>query len=61
MQLSYGQEKNQKQIVNLTDPIEYISDSQMPLTGPIGNQVTVRYLDISLYLGFMFNFLKEAQ
>ncbi len=61
MQLSYGQENNQKQIVNLTDPVEYISDLQMPLTGPLGNQVTVRYLDISLYLGFMFNFLKDAQ
>ena len=59
MQFSYGQEKNQRQIVNFTEPVEFISDILMPLTGPLHNQVLVRYLDVSVYFGFLFNFMKE--
>ncbi len=33
MQFSHGQVNDQRQIVNLTEPVEYISDTQMPLTG----------------------------
>jgi hypothetical protein len=60
MQFSHGQSNDQKQIVNLTEPVEYISDTQMPLTGEIQNNVQIRYNDISVYLGFMFHFLKEG-
>ena len=59
MQFSYGQEKNQQQIVNFTEPVEYISETVMPLTGPLNSQVLVRYFDVSVYLGFLFNFMKE--
>jgi hypothetical protein len=59
MQFSFGQEKNQRQIVNLKDPVEYISDDIMALTGPLNNQVLVRYFDVSVYFGFLFNFMKE--
>ena len=59
MQFSYGQEKNQRQIVNFTEPVEFISDLLMPLTGPLHNQVLIRYIDISVYFGFLFNFMKE--
>jgi hypothetical protein len=59
MQVSYGQEKNQGQIVNLARPVEYISEEIMPLTGPVANQVLVRYTDISIYFGFMFNFINQ--
>jgi hypothetical protein len=59
MQYSYGRANDQKQIINLTEPVEYISESQMPLTGPIKNNVQIRYNDIAIYIGFMFNFLKE--
>ena len=48
-----GRANDQQQIVNLTEPVEYISDSQMPLTGTIGNNVQIRYNDISVYLGFI--------
>jgi len=58
-QYSNGRANDQQQIVNLTEPVEFISDSQMPLTGPISNNVQLRYNDISVYLGFMFNFLQE--
>jgi hypothetical protein len=60
-QYSNGRANDQQQIVNLTEPVEFISDSQMPLTGPISNNVQLRYNDISVYLGFMFNFLQEKQ
>lgn len=61
MQFSYGQEKNQLQAVNLSAPVEYLGDDIMPLTGPLENNVTVRYYDVSIYLGFLFNFLKDEQ
>jgi hypothetical protein len=61
MQFSHGQSKDERQIVNLTEPVEYLSDSQMPLTGELQNNVVIRYNDISVYLGFMFNFLKEGK
>ena len=61
MQFSHGEEQDQRQIVNLTEPVEYINDSVMPLTGELKNNVQIRYNDISVYLGFMFNFLKEGQ
>jgi hypothetical protein len=59
MQFTYGQDKNQKQIVNLTSPVEYISELIMPLTGQLNNNVLIRYYDITMYLGFLFNFMKE--
>jgi len=32
---------------------------QMPLTGELNNNVLVRYYDVTIYLGFLFNFMKE--
>jgi hypothetical protein len=60
MQFSHGRANDQKQIVNITEPVEYISDSQMPLTGEIQDNVKIRYNEISVYFGFMFNFLKDG-
>lgn len=59
MQFSHGDDQDQRQIVNLTEPVEYIDDSVMPLTGEVKNNVQIHYNDISVYLGFMFNFLKD--
>lgn len=59
MQYSFGQEENQGQIVNLKEPVEYINENIMALTGPLNNDVLVRYFDLSLYLGFQVNFMKE--
>jgi hypothetical protein len=61
MQFSYGQVKDRRQLVNITDPVEYINDAQMPLTGQLYNNVRVRYTDITVYLGFSFNFMKEEK
>jgi hypothetical protein len=59
MQFSYGQENDRDQIVNLKEPVEFINETIMPLTGPVGNVVDVRYFDVTVYLGFIFNFMKE--
>lgn len=59
MQFSHGRANNQRQIVNITDPVEYINDSQLPLTGPIHNNVQIRYYDMMVYFGFIFNFMKN--
>jgi hypothetical protein len=39
--------------------VEYIDDSIMPLTGYTGDVVQVRYNDISIYCGFIFDFIKK--
>jgi hypothetical protein len=61
MQFSHGRANDQSQVVNLTNPVEYIDDNQMPLTGPINQNVKIRYNDVMVYFGFVFNFLKGAQ
>jgi hypothetical protein len=58
MQFSYGQNKNQKQLVNLTYPVEYINEFNMPLTGIRTDEVQVKYFDVTAYFGFLFNFFK---
>jgi hypothetical protein len=59
MQFSHGRKRDQDQIVNLTEPVEYINESVIPLTGPVNSNVDVRYNDILLYFSFVFNFLKD--
>jgi len=59
MQFSYGQDKNQQQVINLSEPVEYISETILPLTGPLNNQVLIRYYDVTIYFGFLFNFLNK--
>jgi hypothetical protein len=61
MQFSHGRANDQDQIYNLTEPVEYISSNQMPLTGVTNNQVQVRYWAVSAYFGFVFDFLKQNE
>jgi len=61
MQFSHGRANDQEQAFNLTEPVEYISDNQMPLTGVTTNQVQVRYWGLSAYFGFVFDFLKQTK
>ncbi len=61
MQFSHGRANDQEQIFNLTEPVEYISDNQMALTGVTTSQVQVRYWALSAYFGFVFDFLKQAE
>lgn len=61
MQFSHGRSNDQRQVVNLTDPVEFISGDQLPLTGPIYQNVKIRYNDLLVYFGFVFNFLKDKE
>jgi hypothetical protein len=60
MQFSHGRANDQEQLFNLTEPVEYTGEDQMPLTGMTTNQVQVRYWALSAYFGFVFDFLKQA-
>lgn len=59
MQFTYGYGPNQKQMLNIAAPIEYIDDLHIPLTGLTDNNVFIRYYDISVYFSFIFNFMKN--
>ena len=61
MQFSYGQDKDIEQVVNYSEPVEYINDKILPLTGTLSNNVLLRYFDVSVYFGFLFNFMKDDQ
>lgn len=61
MQLSHGRANDQEQIFNLTEPVEYISSNQMPLTGVTTSEVQVRYWALSVYFGFVFDFFKQNE
>jgi hypothetical protein len=61
MQFSHGRANDQRQVVNITQPVEYIGETQMPLTGLVSYNAQIRYNDIMVYFGFVFNFLKETK
>lgn len=60
-QYSIGRSGNQKQIVNLSDPVEYNATEQKPLQGTRLNNMTSVYNSIILYLGFSLNFGEKKQ
>jgi hypothetical protein len=59
LQYSVGHTKNQQQIANLSDPIEYIPERGLALQGIPQNDVTSWINSISLYFGASFNFGEE--
>ena len=54
--LTFSSAKNQKQIANFTDPVEYNAKDRIPLQGPLENTVTMHYFAINLYLSAILNF-----
>lgn len=56
LQYSFGMEKNQKQFINLSDPVEYIPENYTALQGVRRNNMTTFWNSISLYFGATFNF-----
>jgi hypothetical protein len=57
-ELSFGYDKNQKQIANFTDPVEYYhnGDEYRVLQGPLDNKMDVYYFGINVYLSAVFKF-----
>lgn len=56
IQYTFGYLKNQKQIVNLSDPVEYNSIEKKPLQGERLNTMNNIYNSFSIYLAATFNF-----
>ena len=55
-QYTIGREKNQKQIVNLSDPVEFNTTEMAPLQGTRQNSMNTFFNSISFYFGATFNF-----
>lgn len=55
-ELSFGYDKNQEQLANFTEPVEYDPESHRVLQGELKNDMGVYYLGINIYLSATFNF-----
>ncbi len=56
IEYTVGRNKDQQQIANLSDPVEYNTIDNIPLQGIRTNDMISLYNSISLYLGASFNF-----
>ncbi len=56
VELTFSKAKNQKQIANFTDPVEYNPKDRIPLQGPLRNTASLKYFAINLYLSAILNF-----
>jgi len=61
-ELSFGYDKNQKQIANFTNPVEYDPATHRILQGKIENKMDVYYFGVNVYISatFKFNNKKNA-
>lgn len=58
-ELSFGYDKNQKQIANFSDPVEYNAHDHRVLQGPLENKMDVFYFGFNIYLSATFKFGKN--
>jgi len=56
LQYSVGRTSDQQQIANLSDPVEYNADENLPLQGDRQYNMTSLFNSISIYFGASFNF-----
>ena len=56
LQYSYGRNKNQLQLINMADPVEYNTVENAPLQGIRENTMILNYNKISLFFGGTFSF-----
>jgi len=55
-ELSFGYDKDQKQMANFSDPIEYNSEDHRILMGPLENKMDIYYFGFNIYLSATFKF-----
>jgi len=55
-QYTLGRANNQKQYLNLSDPVEYNMTENVPLQGTRQNTMKGSYNSLSVYFGATFNF-----
>lgn len=56
LQYSYGRKKDQLQLINMADPVEYNTVENAPLQGTRENTMILNYNKISLFLGATLSF-----
>jgi len=61
LQYSFGRRANQKQLVNLSDPLEYNESENAALQGNRQNNMSTLFNSLSLYFGATFNFGGEKK
>jgi hypothetical protein len=61
LQYAYGRSAGMKQIVNLSDPVEYNFTEQKALQGTRVDDMTAMYNSVIIYLGFSLNFGDEKK
>ncbi len=60
-EISFGYKKNQEQLANFTDPVEYDPEHHYVLQGPIKNIMDVYYFGFNVYLSANFKFGKTEK
>ncbi len=56
VEFSFSRARNQKQVANFSDPVEYNPADKIPLQGTLQNTASFHYLSLSLYLSAVLNF-----
>ena len=56
LQYTLGIERDQRQVINLSDPVEFNYDEMAPLRGTRQNTMTSIINGVSIYFGATFNF-----
>jgi hypothetical protein len=59
VEVTFSHTKNQKQIANFTNPMEYNAVDRIPLQGVLEHTASLRYFSINLYLSAELNFGKH--
>ena len=55
-ELSFGYDKNQRQLANFTDPVEYNPNNKHVLQGQLEDKMDVYYFGLNIYLSATFKF-----
>jgi len=58
--IGFGYRKNEKQLANFSDPVEYDPIDKRSLQGPLTNAMNTYYFGFSIYIGVTFNFIRQA-
>jgi hypothetical protein len=55
-ELSFGYDKDQRQMANFSDPVEYSPEDHRILMGPLENKMDIYYFGFNIYLSATFKF-----
>lgn len=58
-EFSFGYTKDQPQIANFNNPVEYNPETGAVLLGPAENNAYLRYFGVSVYLSATLNFISK--